>query len=95
MPYTIHIVLTDNGIRFGDMPSGLPARRPGYRLHMFDHICREHGIEHLLTKPNHPSSLPHNCELGAAIRKPASEAPLVMPIQTEARPKIKTRRRDG
>ena len=54
MPYTIHIVLTDNGIRFGDMPSGLPARRPGYRLHMFDRICREHGIEHLLTKPNHP-----------------------------------------
>jgi transposase InsO family protein len=25
-----------------------------YRLHRFDHICREHGIEHRLTKPNHP-----------------------------------------
>ena len=21
---------------------------------MFDRICREHGIEHRLTKPNHP-----------------------------------------
>ena len=64
MPYTIHIVLTDNGIRFGDMPSGLPARRPGYRLHMFDRICREHGIEHLLTKPTilHPSRIIANWE---------------------------------
>ena len=36
----------------------MPSRRTGptarYRLHMFDRICREHGIEHRLTKPNHP-----------------------------------------
>ena len=31
--------------------SGPTAR---YRLHMFDRICREHDIEHRLTKPNHP-----------------------------------------
>jgi transposase InsO family protein len=24
------------------------------RVHRFDQICREHGIEHRLTKPNHP-----------------------------------------
>jgi transposase InsO family protein len=25
-----------------------------YATHMFDMRCREHGIEHRLTKPNHP-----------------------------------------
>ena len=25
-----------------------------YRLHGFDRVCREHDIEHRLTKPNHP-----------------------------------------
>ena len=23
-------------------------------MHRFDRVCREHGIEHRLTKPNHP-----------------------------------------
>ena len=54
MPYTIHIVLTDNGIQFGDMPLRCTGPTARYRLHMFDRICREHGIEHRLTKPNHP-----------------------------------------
>ena len=54
VPYTIHIVLTDNGIQFGDMPSPRTGPTARYRLHMFDRICREHGIEHRLTKPNHP-----------------------------------------
>ena len=55
VPYTIHIVLTDNGIQFGDMPSRRTGPTARYRLHMFDRICREHSIEHrLLTKPNHP-----------------------------------------
>ncbi len=54
VPYTIHIVLTDNGIQFGDMPSRRTGPTARYRLHMFDRICREHGIEHRLTKPNHP-----------------------------------------
>src|SRR4051794_40799297 len=52
VPYAIHIVLTDNSIQFGDMPSRLTGPTARYRLHMFDRICREHGIEHLLTKPN-------------------------------------------
>ena len=54
VPYTIHIVLTDNGIQFGDTPSRRTGPTARYRLHMFDRICREHGIEHRLTKPNHP-----------------------------------------
>ena len=54
VPYTIHIVLTDNGIQFGDMPPRRTGPTARYRLHMFDRICREHGIEHRRTKPNHP-----------------------------------------
>ena len=23
-------------------------------MHLFDRLCRQHGIEHRLTKPNHP-----------------------------------------
>jgi transposase InsO family protein len=52
VPYTIHIVLTDNGIQFGDMPSRRTGPTARYRLHMFGRICREQGIEH--RKPNHP-----------------------------------------
>ena len=54
VPYTIHTVLTDNGVQFCDMPSRRSGPTARYRLHMFDRICREHGIEHRLTKPNHP-----------------------------------------
>ena len=54
VPYTIHTVLTDNGIQFGGMPSRRTGPTARYRLHMFDRICREQGIEHRLTKPNHP-----------------------------------------
>ena len=53
-PYTIHTVLTDNGIAFADQPryrSGPTAR---FRGHAFDRVCREHGIGHRLTKPYHP-----------------------------------------
>jgi transposase InsO family protein len=54
LPYKIHTVLTDNGISFADQPryrSGPTAR---FRGHAFDRVCREHGIEHRLTKPYHP-----------------------------------------
>src|SRR5215211_5305319 len=53
-PYQIHTVLTDNGTPFADQPryrSGPTARLRG---HAFDRVCREHGIEHRLTKPYHP-----------------------------------------
>ena len=54
VPYTIHTVLTDNGVQFCDQPryrSGPTAR---WRTHMFALLCQEHDIEHRLTKPNHP-----------------------------------------
>jgi transposase InsO family protein len=54
VPYRIHNVLTDNGIQFADLPKnrgGLTAR---WRDHPFDRTCHVHGIEHRLTKPNHP-----------------------------------------
>lgn len=54
VPYKIHTVLTDNGVQFCDMPSRRSGPTARYRLHRFDRICREHDIEHRLTKPNHP-----------------------------------------
>ncbi len=54
VPYRIHTVLTDNGIQFCDAPQHRSGPTARYRLHGFDRVCREHGIEHRLTKPNHP-----------------------------------------
>ena len=55
VPYKIHTVLTDNGIQFC-YPAAASADGPTaqYMTHMFDLRCRENGIEHRLTKPNHP-----------------------------------------
>ena len=49
VPYKIHTILTDNGIQFTNQPHQKYAFR-----HLFDRICTAHGIEHRLTKPNHP-----------------------------------------
>jgi transposase InsO family protein len=49
VPYKIHTVLTDNGIQF--------TKREGteaYRTIPFDRLCDALGIEHRLTKINHP-----------------------------------------
>jgi transposase-like protein len=54
-PYKIHIVLTDNGMAFADLPKyrDSPTRgSPGG--HIFGRVCIENGIEHRLTKPYHP-----------------------------------------
>ena len=53
-PYRLHTILTDNGIQFADLPRNRDGWTARYRVHRFDQICREHGIEHRLTKPNHP-----------------------------------------
>jgi transposase InsO family protein len=56
-PYAIHTVLTDNGMAFADLPRNR-GRHPEIEAifggHIFDRVCREHGIEHRLTKPYHP-----------------------------------------
>jgi transposase InsO family protein len=63
VPYTIHTVLTDNGIQFTD-PTGeswTPAdirkmRAEGklFRCHAFESECATQDIDHRLTKPRHP-----------------------------------------
>jgi transposase InsO family protein len=56
-PYAIHAVLTDNGMAFADLPKNR-GRHPEiigmFGGHIFDRVCKEHGIEHRLTKPYHP-----------------------------------------
>jgi transposase InsO family protein len=54
VPYEIHTVLTDNGIQFADLPKNRDGPTARMRGHPFDRLCWEHGIEHRLTKPNHP-----------------------------------------
>jgi transposase InsO family protein len=54
VPYRIHTVLTDNGIQFADLPKNRQGPTARLRGHPFDRLCRAHGIEHRLTKPNHP-----------------------------------------
>jgi len=49
VPYKVHTVLTDNGIQF--------AKREGVEAYWsipFDRLCDALGIEHRLTKVNHP-----------------------------------------
>ena len=54
VPYRIHTVLTDNGIQFADLPKNRQGPTARFRSHPFDRLCHLHGIEHRLTKPNHP-----------------------------------------
>ena len=49
VPYAIHTVLTDNGVQFTNH-----ARHKYDGLHIFDRVCDENGVEHKLTKVNHP-----------------------------------------
>jgi Integrase core domain len=54
-PYKIHIVLTDNGMAFADLPKNREgASRRFLGPHIFDRVCIANGIEHRLTKPYHP-----------------------------------------
>src|ERR1700720_3353273 len=54
VPYRLPPGLTDNGIPFADLPRNRDGWTARYRVHRFDQICRANGIEHRLTKPNHP-----------------------------------------
>ena len=54
VPYHIHTVLTDNGIQFADLPKNRKGPTAMYCGHPFDRVCGRHGIQHRLTKPNHP-----------------------------------------
>ena len=52
VPYRIHTLLTDNGIQFAEQPRNRNTILS--RQSRFDMICEANGIEHRLTKPNHP-----------------------------------------
>jgi transposase InsO family protein len=61
VPYTIHTVLTDNGIHFTEHGgwsvaeiTAMRERQQPFRVHAFTWACVEHAIDHRLTKPNHP-----------------------------------------
>ncbi|CAI9121919.1 IS481 family transposase [Brytella acorum] len=49
VPYTIHTVLTDDGIQFTNQACHQYAFH-----HFFDRVCDENGGEHRLTKVKHP-----------------------------------------
>lgn len=52
VPYRIHTILTDNGLQFAEQPRN--RNTIVSRPMRFDMICEANGIEHRLTKPNHP-----------------------------------------
>jgi hypothetical protein len=54
VPYELQTVLTDKGVKFADLPKNRGGWTARMRIHRFDQICRERGIERRLTKPNHP-----------------------------------------
>jgi len=54
VPYTIHTVLTDNGIQFRLPPRYASGPTARFTTHMFAMRCREYGIEHRFTKIGHP-----------------------------------------
>src|SRR3546814_10044962 len=63
VPYKIHTVLTDNGTHFttpGNVCSAAANIRDAiangerFRAHAFELACVKAGIDHRLTKPNHP-----------------------------------------
>ena len=56
-PYAIHTVLTDNGMAFADLPKNRgrsPAMEAMFGGHIFDRVCKQHGIQHKLTRSYHP-----------------------------------------
>jgi len=83
VPYRLHTVLTDNGIQFADLPKNRDGWTARYRVHRFDLICRANGIEHRLTKPNHPWTTDE------------VEYPLCTAVLFSARLRMTSRRRVG
>ena len=49
VPHRIHTGLTDNGVQFTPRKQDIWDSE-----HIFDRVCRANGIEHRLTKVNHP-----------------------------------------
>jgi hypothetical protein len=45
------LLLTDNGMAPADLPKYRDGPTACWMGHIFDRVCREHGIDHRLTKP--------------------------------------------
>ena len=58
-PHQVHTILTDNGAEFTDRfavdKKDKPPGRPS-GSHPFDQLCKQHGIDHRLTRPYHPQT---------------------------------------
>jgi transposase-like protein len=58
-PHRVHTILTDNGAEFTDRfavdKNDKPPGRPS-GSHPFDQLCKQHGIDHRLTRPYHPQT---------------------------------------
>ena len=54
VPYTIHTILTDDGIQFRFPPRYANGPTARSITHMFAMRCRENGIEHRFTRIDHP-----------------------------------------
>ena len=68
-PYRLHTVLTMGGIQFTHRERDRYAFR-----HLFDRVCREHGIEHRLTKVGHPWTNGQVDEANASMNRTLKEA---------------------
>ena len=79
IPYKIHTVLTDNGVQFCYQPSQRSGPTAQYMTHMFDMRCRENGIEHRLTKPNHPWTNGQVERMNRTIKERRSDATTTRP----------------
>ncbi len=54
VPYQIHTIFTDNGIQFAPLPKNRNGPSARFMGHPFGNVCITNGIEHRLTKQNHP-----------------------------------------
>jgi hypothetical protein len=96
VPYAIHTVLTDNGIQFTNRAQDRLAFE-----HIFDRVCREHRIDHRLTKVKHPwtngsgrTHEPHHQgshrqTLPLRRSRPTASAPCRLHLGLQFRPKAK------
>jgi transposase InsO family protein len=84
-PYRLHTVLTDNGMAFADLPKYRDGATARWMGHIFDRVCREHGIEHRLTKPYHPWTNGQAERMNRTSRRPRSRRSTT-PISRRSRP---------
>ena len=71
VPDPIHTVLTYKGIQSADLLKNRQGPTVHFRGHAFDRLCSVHGIEHWLTRPNHPWTNGQVERMNRTIKDPA------------------------